>query len=252
MNLLIRFWRSSLGKKYVMAISGGALFLFVVGHLLGNLQVFLPPDAINRYGDFLQTNLEILWPARIGLLVLVTLHIVSAIQLSAQNKAARPVAYATPATYGSSYASRTMLMSGLIIFAFIIYHLLHYTVLVQGINFTGVDFTRLHDSQGRHDVYAMLIYGFGNSLVSLFYIVAVALLSLHLSHGISAMFQSLGWKNHVYGPILDRFARIAALVIFVGYTSIPVAVMLGHGREYLQRTTRPAVAARALAREATK
>ncbi len=252
MNLLIRFWRSSLGKKYIMAISGGALLLFVIGHLLGNLQIFLVPEAINRYGHFLQTNLEILWPARIGLLVLMVLHIVSAIRLSAENRAARPVAYANPTPYAAGYASRTMLMSGLIILAFIIYHLLHYTALVEAINFTGLDFSKLHDSQGRHDVYAMLVYGFSKPVVSLFYIVAMALLCLHLSHGVSAMFQSLGWKNHVYGPFLDRFAKVAAVAIFLGYTSIPVAVMLGHGKDYLYERTKAAIAAPYAATEVTK
>lgn len=237
MNLLIRLWHSSLGKKYLMAVSGAGLFVFVIGHLVGNLQIFLPPEAINRYGDFLQSNLEILWPARIGLLVLVGVHIVSAIRLSAENKAARPVGYANPTPYTAGYASRTMLMSGLIILAFILYHLLHYTVLVKAVNFTGVDFSTLHDAKGRHDVYAMLIYGFSKPVVALFYLVAMALLCLHLSHGVSAMFQSLGWKNHVYGPLLDRLARIAAIAIFVGYSSIPVAVTLGYGRAYLRDVT---------------
>ena len=130
MNLLQQIWRSSLGKKYLMALSGAGLFLFVVGHLLGNLQFFLPPEAINRYGHFLKSTPEILWPARIGLLALIGLHIASAITLSAQNKAARPQPYAgTTKTLDATLASRTMLMSGLIVLAFIIYHLLHFTVL---------------------------------------------------------------------------------------------------------------------------
>lgn len=234
MNLLKRVWRSSLGKKYVMAISGAALLVFVIGHLIGNLQIFLPPEAINRYGHFLQSNLEILWPARIGLLVLVLTHIVTAIRVSAENKAARPVGYLSSKLYAASLGSRTMLMSGLVIFAFVVYHLLHYTVLVKALNLTGVDFSQLKDSQGRHDVYAMLIYGFSNPAVSLFYVVAMGLLCLHLSHGASAMFQSLGWKNHVYGPWIDGASKALAILIFVGYISIPVSVMLGHGREYLR------------------
>ena len=111
---------------------------------------------------------------------------------------------------------------------------MHYTVLVKAVNLTGVDFSQLKDSAGRHDVYAMLIYGFGKPVVSLFYVVAMGLLCLHLSHGASAMFQSLGWKNHVYGPLIEGAAKVLALLIFVGYISIPVAVMLGHGGEYLR------------------
>src|SRR5438093_11418441 len=130
-QLLKRMCGSSLGKKYLMAVSGCVLFLFVVGHLLGNLQIFLGPDVINRYGHFLQSNPELIWPARLVLLAMVGLHVWSAVKLSAENKAARPVAYAQYEPVGSSYASRTMLMSGLIILAFVIYHLLHFTVQVQ-------------------------------------------------------------------------------------------------------------------------
>src|SRR5438552_2983992 len=126
MNLFARTWRSSLGKKYIMALTGCALFGFVIVHLAGNLQIFLGPESLNRYGRFLQTTPELLWPARIGLLVLAVLHIVSATQLSAENKRARgTVPYQQFQIVAASYASRTMLMSGLIIAAFVIYHLLH-------------------------------------------------------------------------------------------------------------------------------
>src|SRR5437870_3550736 len=111
MNIFTRLFNSSLGKKYIMAGTGFALFGFVIAHLLGNLQIFLGPEAINRYGHFLQTNLELVWPARIGLLVMIGLHIWSAIKLSAENRAARPVQYAEWNPTTASYASRTMLMS---------------------------------------------------------------------------------------------------------------------------------------------
>src|SRR5271169_1798851 len=130
MNLITRVFESSLGKKYVMAVTGFVLFLFVVGHLAGNLQVFLGPEAINRYGHFLQSNPELIWPARLFLLLMLGLHIWSAAKLSLENKAARPVGYAVYRPVASSYASRTMLMSGTIIFLFIIYHLPHFTVQV--------------------------------------------------------------------------------------------------------------------------
>ena len=217
-----------------MAASGCALFLFVVAHLFGNLQIFLGPEAINRYGHFLQANKEILWPARLGLLAMAVVHIWSAVKLSAENKAARPVQYANWNPTVASYASRTMLMSGLIILGFIIYHLLHFTVQVKAINLTGQDFLALNDDEGRHDVFRMMITGFTHPLVSGFYVLAVALLCLHLSHGISAMFQSIGLKNAAYGPLIDRFAKVAAWLIFLGYVSIPVAVLLGYGREALK------------------
>ena len=234
MKLMSQIIGSSLGKKYLMAISGAVLFLFVVGHLVGNLQVFLGPEAINRYGHFLQSNVELLWPVRIFLLAMVGLHIGSAIQLSLENRVARPVAYAEYAPVGSSYASRTMLMSGVIIFVFILYHLLHYTVQVQYLNFTGRNFVDFTDPERRHDIFKMMVVGFSNVWVSGFYILGIGLLCLHLSHGISSMFQSLGWKNQPYGPALDKFAGWAAGLIFLGYVSIPIAILLGYGKDVLK------------------
>lgn len=236
MNTIVaNVFKSSLGKKYIMAITGFALVGFVIAHLLGNLQIFLGPEAINRYGDFLQSNLEIIWPARIILLAAVLLHIWAAIKLSAENKAARPVGYVNYNPTAASYASRTMLMSGLIIFFFIIYHLLHFTVQVQQINFTGQNFVELHDPKGRHDVYGMMVRGFSNIWVSLFYIIAMALLSLHLSHGVRAMFQSLGWKKKSYANALHCLATGIAIFIFVGYISIPIAIQFfGFGKEVLK------------------
>jgi succinate dehydrogenase / fumarate reductase cytochrome b subunit len=231
MNLLTNIFKSSLGKKYVMAISGLVMFLFVIGHLAGNLQIFLGPEAINRYGHFLQSNPELIWPARLFLLLMLALHIWSAVQLTLENRAARPAGYAQYRPVGSSYASRTMFMSGLIIFVFIIYHLLHFTVEVQSVNFTGRNFVTLEDPQKRHDIFSMMVYGFRNIWVSGFYILGMALLCLHLSHGVSSMFQSIGWKNKSYGPWLDKLARVVAVLIFAGYASIPVAILLGYGKE---------------------
>lgn len=236
-NFLRNLFCSSLGKKYIMALTGCAMVGFVIAHLIGNLQVFLGPEAINRYGHFLQSNMEVIWPARIALLAFIGLHIWSAVSLTAENRAARPVAYANWNPTAAKYASRTMMMSGLIIAAFIIYHLLHYTATVQAINLTGKDFSAkpaFYDAEGRHDIFKMMVVGFNQPLVSLFYIVGIALLSLHLSHGISAMFQSLGWKKKSYACFLDGLARAMAIFIFVGYTSIPVAILLGFGKEALK------------------
>jgi succinate dehydrogenase / fumarate reductase cytochrome b subunit len=234
MKVITNIFRSSLGKKYIMAVSGLVLFLFVVGHLVGNLQIFLGPEAINRYGYFLQSNVEIIWPARIFLLLMIGLHIWSAIRLSIENKAARPVPYANWNPTTASYASRTMLMSGIIIFVFIIFHLLHYTLQVQSINLTGQNFATFEDPEKRHDIFKMMVVGFHNPWVSGFYIVGIGLLCLHLSHGVSAMFQSLGLKNKVYGPCLDMAARAVAWLIFAGYISIPIAILLGYGKEALK------------------
>ena len=229
-----------------MALTGGALFVFVIGHLVGNLQLFLGPETLNRYGHFLQSNKEILWLARLGLLACVVLHILAAAALSAENKAARPVGYADdPTPIAASYASRTMLMSGLIVGAFIVYHLLHYTVLVTGVNFSGQDFGGFHDGKGRHDVYRMMIVGFQQPVVAMFYIGAMALLCLHLSHGVQAMFQSLGVRAGCCPELPRRAAKWGAVVIFVGYASMPLAVLSGFGRGYVAApTAAPVIEAR--------
>jgi succinate dehydrogenase / fumarate reductase cytochrome b subunit len=233
MNFIARIWRSTVGKKFIMALTGCALILFVIGHLLGNLQVFLGPDVLNRYGHFLQSNMEIVWPARLGLLGCVVLHVLAAVRLSAENKAARPVGYkGAPNPIAASYASRTMMMSGLIVAAFIVYHLLHYTVLVQSMNFSGQDFAAFLDEKGRHDIYRMMIVGFQQPIVALFYVIAMALLCLHLSHGVEAMFQSLGVRVGCCPCLPKCLAKWGAILIFIGYACIPVAVLSGYDDAY--------------------
>jgi succinate dehydrogenase / fumarate reductase, cytochrome b subunit len=234
MKLIDGIFRTTLGRKFLMALSGAALVLFVIGHLIGNLQIFGPPDLINDYGAFLHSKPLLVWGARLGLLAVVGLHIWSAVSLSTANRTARPVPYENWNPTAASYASRTMLMSGLIVAAFIIYHLLHYTVQTPAINFTGQDFTTFKDAAGRADIYRMVITGFRQPLVAVFYIVAVGLLCLHLSHGVSAAFQSLGLKNKTWGPLLDRFAKGFAVVIFLGYAAIPAGVLLGLGKELVK------------------
>jgi succinate dehydrogenase / fumarate reductase cytochrome b subunit len=122
----------------------------------------------------------------------------------------------------ASTASRTMIWSGLIIFAFVCFHIAHYTLLV-----VHPEFRDLQDGQGRHDIYRMLVLGFSNCWVSGFYVLSIGLLCIHLSHGTSAMFQSLGLKNAAYECVIDRAAKVMAILIFLGYISIPVAVLVG-------------------------
>lgn len=233
---LLKMLNSTVGKKYLMAISGAGLFLFASGHMIGNLQVFIGPEALNRYGHFLQSLGELLWIIRLGMLGLIGLHIWAAITLSLENKAARPVDYnhGKPPV-GADLASRTMLGGGAIVAVFIVYHILHYTVCVNAINFTGVDFAHLTDPEtGHHDIYAMVIYGFSIWYVSLFYIVAVGFLCLHLSHGAAAMFQSLGLRSHAWWPVISNGAKIWSVILFLGYALIPAAVTLGYGKSYLE------------------
>ena len=239
MNLVTRFWRSSLGKKYVMALTGAALFVFLIGHLVGNLQVFGPPELINGYAHFLKSKPGLLWGARLGLLGCVGLHIVAAVTLLAANRSARPEGYEGGTAYGSTLASRIMPISGLVVLAFVVYHLLHFTSLKPGLNGAGLDFSKLQYSLHGEvvpDAYAMMIIGFQVSWVTLAYLVAQALLFMHLNHGLSAMFQSLGLRNHVWWPRIKVFAQVASIGLFLGYASIPVAILAGGlGREHAQK-----------------
>ena len=220
-NPLIRIWRSSLGKKYVMAITGLGLFSFVIIHMAGNLQIFLGADRINAYAYSLKSMPLLLWSLRLGLLAIFFLHITAAIQLAAGDRRARPISYKKYRVVASSFSSRTILISGLIIFAFILFHLAHFTF-----GFFDPNYLRVTDALGRHDVYRMMVEGFSNPLVSIFYIFSMGLLLLHLSHGVSSLFQSLGFRSKRTFRFFDGFARFSALVIFLGNCSIPLAILL--------------------------
>lgn len=222
MSWLIHFSKSTLGAKFLMAISGFALAAFVFFHMAGNLQLFLGPDAINAYGDFLQSKPALVWSARLGLLVLVAAHIFAAIRLTSRNRAARPVAYAAKHTFVASLASRSMIYSGLMLLAFIVYHLAHFTV-----GSTHPEHHALMDAQGRHDIYSMVVLGFQIPWVSGVYIFAMLLLGGHLSHGVSSMFQSLGWHHPRYNPWIKKIGPAYALLIVVGNCALPIAVLTG-------------------------
>jgi succinate dehydrogenase / fumarate reductase cytochrome b subunit len=221
MNLLARAYRSSLGKKYIMAITGLLLFLFVIVHMAGNLQVYIGRDAVNAYAALLKSKPALLWTARAGLFVVAVLHIFSALQLAAENRAARPETYAEGKPI-ATYAARTILVSGLIILAFVVYHLMHFTFGV-----TNPEFMEMHDGAGRHDVYRMVVDAFRNPWVSVFYIVSMGLLCLHLSHGVSSLFQSLGIRRKTTLDAFNRFAQISAIVVFIGNCSIPISILAG-------------------------
>jgi succinate dehydrogenase / fumarate reductase cytochrome b subunit len=214
-NRVLQFFEATIVKKAVVAVTGFILFGFVAGHLAGNLQVFLGPERINSYAAFLKSNAEILWGARIILLVSVLAHIYFTIQLWQLKSAARPVSYAKKDNSHSSIASRTMYYSGPVILAFVIYHLLHFTV--------GV----VHPRFSETDVYSNLVYGFLQWPVALAYMVAVGLLCLHLSHGISSMFQTMGFNHPKHTPRIKAGANLIAGALFLGYASIPLGVLTG-------------------------
>ncbi len=209
------FYASTTGKKAAMAVSGCILFLFVVGHLIGNLQIYEGQDKLNRYAVLLRSMPALLWSVRTALLVMVLLHIWSSVQLAARNIGARPVGYQKKKAAGSSYASRTMYWSGPIILAFVIYHLLDFT------------FGKVNPHFEPGDVYGNVVASFQVIPVAMFYILAMLLLCLHLYHGLWSMFQSLGIAHPRYTPLLRRGAAVVAILIAAGNISIPVAVLAG-------------------------
>jgi succinate dehydrogenase / fumarate reductase cytochrome b subunit len=219
--LSLEFYSSSVGKKVIMAVTGVILIGYILLHLAGNLLIFLSPSALNDYSKFLNDLGPGLWAARIILLTAVGLHIWSAVQLAVENRKAKGPHYQFKRSIQTTYAARTMVFSGLIILAFIIYHLLHFTIRV-----TNPEISHLKDALGRHDVYSMVILSFQNVYVSAFYILAIFLLSLHLSHGFSSMFQSVGLNNEQSLPQLKWIGKVFSLLIFAGYASIPVCILL--------------------------
>jgi succinate dehydrogenase / fumarate reductase cytochrome b subunit len=223
LNAFSAFYHSSVGKKMIVAITGIILILFVIGHLLGNLQIFLGPDWINGYSQHLRDLGPLLWAIRIFLFAAVTIHIYGTIQLAIENRRARPEPYIEKEHVKATFASRHMVMSGLIVLAFIIYHLAHFTVRVTDPRFALLK----ADPLNHYDVYSMMVYGFQNYLVSGFYVLGLFLLALHLSHGSSSFFQSLGLNDRKLTPRLALGGRIFAWLLFAGYTSIPIAILLG-------------------------
>ena len=222
---LTAFWHTMIGKKVVMAVTGIVFIGFVIGHVFGNLKIFEGPDQINAYSRFLREvgmpelgYGQLLWLVRIVLLVSVTLHITAAVQLTRMSRAARPIGYAAKRDIETSWAARTMRWGGVLLVAFIVFHLLHLTGGVVG--FGAGQFKHLA-------VYQNVVAAFAVWPVAVFYIVAMAALCLHLSHGIWSMLQTLGWNTARNEATLKIISRVIAIVVFIGFTSVPVAVMTG-------------------------
>lgn len=242
MNLLGALFGSSIGRKFLMALTGLVLVGFVAGHLVGNLQIFAHPDKINGYAHFLQSLGPALWGIRLFLLACVGIHVWAAVVLALENKAARgPEAYGVNRWLQAIFASRYMKHTGLVVLAFIIYHLAHFTVgAAQAENFKTalpeyamssefhlLGFPIVASGSKVHDVYSMVFLGFAHPVVSIFYIVAVGLLSLHLLHGVDSMFQTFGLRNHRWSGGLRRVVALFCLAYFLGNLAIPGAILTG-------------------------
>lgn len=220
MSWFTRYTRSSIGAKHLMAITGLLLFLFAIVHMLGHLQMFGGPEMYNTYAHFLQSLWEVKWPVRLGLIALLVIHIVLALGLVAKNRAARPVGYAKYKPVISSAVGRSMAWTGLAVFAFLAFHILHFTVgQVQPGYFHTLD------PKNRYDAYSMFIHGFQNPAIYGVYLAGILLLAMHLGHGAASWLQSLGWRHPKY-PV-DKLGTALSVFLFVGYMVPPTAVLLG-------------------------
>ncbi len=231
MNLLLRPVRSSLGSKYVMAVTGLVLLLFVIGHMAGNLQIFLGKQALNDYAHHLEELPMLLWTVRVVLLVVFVVHILMGIRLWRLNRRARPIGYYRDDTVQASWASRHMLLTGLVILAFVIYHLMHFTFGVVDpehhkwvlSRYTGPE----PGAQPEWDVAAMVVLSFQVWWISLSYVVAQIFLGLHLWHGAGSWLQSLGLNNRRCQRVIHGVGAAVAVLIVVGNCAIPLAILAG-------------------------
>ncbi len=221
MILAKKLFGSSIGRKAIMAVTGAGLTLFLIAHLAGNLLVFVGPEAINAYGAKLRELPAVLWGARIGLLVLFILHFGLAISLTLENRRARGSAYAYQSTVQASLASRTMILSGMMLLFYVVYHLLHFTLGGVHSEYYGA-----LDEKGRLDVYRMVV-SFQQWPIAAVYIAAMFFMALHLSHGVASIFQTLGWNSPRFDRIYRRVGLALSLLLFIGFSSIPAGVLLG-------------------------
>jgi len=222
MGLPTGVFKTTLGLKAIVAVTGILLVGFVIGHLVGNLQVYLGPDALNDYAALLKGMPGPLWAARIGLLVMFGLHIWANLKLRARNNAARASRYEVDKPIQATWASRSMLMTGLALLAFVLYHLAHFTL-----GWTDPENYKLVDAAGRHDVYSMLVLGFQQPLVAALYVIAMGFLGLHLYHGVSSAFQTMGLRKLTWRETIDAAGHGLALLIVIGNISIPIACLVG-------------------------
>jgi succinate dehydrogenase / fumarate reductase cytochrome b subunit len=217
----MRLFSDSIGRKVVMAITGLLMVLFVVGHLAGNSSIFVGPNGINTYAEKLHALPALVWITRVVMLTAVTLHLVISIKITMENEEANPTKYAVTRMLRATFAGRTMIYSGLVIGAFIVYHLLHFTVRAP---FTGALVST--DALNRFDVFAMVQDAFRNAGIAAIYVLAMVSLFLHLSHGIQSTFQSLGLNNTKSMPKFGVFGKALSLVFLIGYGAIPVLILV--------------------------
>ncbi|MGA0110674.1 MAG: succinate dehydrogenase cytochrome b subunit [Chthoniobacterales bacterium] len=222
-NPLVAFVRSSIGKKWVVGVSGALLILFVLAHLAGNLTIYAGAygEGINVYAQALHSSPLLLWGARVGLLIVFVVHIFTAVSVVLENRRARPQRYAVKARVQSTVFARTMALSGLVVLSFLVFHVLQFAAGFS-------TYSHLYDLEGRHDVAAMIILSFHNPWVSGFYLLSLGLLGMHLSHGISSVFQTFGLNGRKSAGLIKHGALFVSWALMLGFASIPVASISGY------------------------
>ncbi|MEM1084752.1 MAG: succinate dehydrogenase cytochrome b subunit [Verrucomicrobiota bacterium] len=228
---ICRIWTSSIGRKVLVAATGGVLTLFLAGHLVGNLLVYAGPEMFNDYAEFLHGMMHGMgiWIFRIVMLATIVIHIAATISLTRENRAARE-RYKYQASIQMKRSSKIMVWSGLTVLAFVVYHILHFTVRA-GNEYNSADryfepVFRNGETVQRHNAWQMVIDGFNWFPAVLFYIIAMTLLCSHLSHGVQSMFQTLGLRSKKSAATLDKLSVGYAWLIWIGFVSIPVAIFL--------------------------
>ncbi len=214
--------RNTVGRKIMVAVSGLLLIGFVVAHLLGNFTIFFGTEVLNAYGVHLRNLGPLLWIFRIGLLIAFAAHIYFSLRLTLENRAAKHMAYAKSQPRRTTFAGRTMIYSGLLLAVFVVYHLLHFTFRV-----THPEISFFTDVAGRPDIFKMVVLSFRQLLISLLYLVGMAALWLHLKHGIGSFFQTMGVNNEESLPLLGRCSQVAALLLALGFSAIPILIYFG-------------------------
>jgi len=221
---LVQFYRSTIGKKIIMAVTGLIGIGFVIVHMAGNLQAFIGSDKLNAYGALLHGPLgELLWIVRVVLIVAVVLHVLMAYQLTLRARAARPVGYQVRRPQVSTWASRTMRWGGVLLLVFIVLHILHFTT---GQVNPAHAYGRI-DAAGHRDVYVNLVASFRIWWVSAFYVLAMIFLGLHLYHGAWSSVRTLGYAKPSPHPLHRRIAFVVATVVWLGFAIVPLAVLAG-------------------------
>ena len=218
----VRFWESSVGRKVLLSITGLMMILFVVLHLIGNSTIYF--HLLNAYSEHLHALPALIWAYRVFMLTVLSAHIFFSIQLTLENSEAKPLAYVCKRNLSATFASRNMIWTGTIIGIYLVYHLLNFTVQVINPEFAA----RQHaDALGRPDVYEMVVRNFQNFFISVSYIFAMTALALHLAHGIQSLFQTLGLNSEKTVPLIIKAGAITAIILSLGYISIPVLVLTG-------------------------